>query len=1037
VAQVVCTSCGRSNADDARLCDQCGAVVADARETTSRRTVSILFCDLAGSTAVGERLDPEALRTVLSAYHARMREAVERHGGTVEKFIGDAVMAVFGLPDLHEDDALRAVRAAEEMRSALVELGAELADGRGLRLACRVGVNTGEVVIGRGEALVTGDAVNVAARLEQTADKNQVVLGDMTERLVRGAVETAAAHVIEARGKSEAITAHALIRVIPGADPVARRADAQMVGREDELVVLRALYQRTVRLRTCHLVTVVGPAGIGKSRLAQELIAAVPEALILSGRCLPYGEGITYWPLLEALTGALGDDPVAEIRRLMADSPEDERVARSVAEALGRREGEGGDEIPWAVRRVLETLAETRPVLFVLDDVHWADQGLHSLIDHVAGFVRAAPLLLVCLARPELFDVRPGWATGMHNAASLLLEPLTRAQSRAFVEQLADSGLTEDVCVQIVDAAEGNPLFAEQLLAMTAEDAHAELPLPPTVRALLAARIDRLQPMLRDLLEHAAIEGKVFHLGALCAALPERDPAEIERTLSDLVRRELVRPARSGFPGETAYAFHHLLIRDVAYERLSKQHRAEVHARYAGWLSNRGAIASDIRAYHLERVWELRRELDPSGEPTATAAIAAADALATAGRNAAERGDAGAAANLLARSIAAGAGGDPIGVSVELSYQLIDVGRFAAAAEAIEHLAAMDDDIAGAYADVARLHLAELTETERDLDVDHRRAAEAARLFAERGHDRGVARAWLVIAAYHAIGGRNEESHRARLEALAAARRAGDRAQEIRVAADIPIVLWFGPTPVNAVNEYVDGLLGEADTPIPMQAEALVIRGVTRAAAGDVEAGRADVARGRAMWADLGQQVGWAVTAQIAAKVELLAGDPTRAEALLRDGSTELARLGETSHLSTNEGMRAVILVDLGRLPEAAEAARSCRTSAPRADVSSQTLWRSAESLLRSHSGRHAEAVALARDACALLAHTDAVEDIASGRAVLARVLAAAGEPDAAREELTLAAELFDQKGIAASAREARALLAGLGHTPARARPTA
>ena len=274
----------------------------------------MLFCDLAGSTAVGEQLDPEALRSILSAHHAVMREAVERHGGTVAKFIGDAVMAVFGLPELHEDDAYRAVRAADEMRDSLVGLGSELAETRGVRLACRIGVNTGVVVVGRGEEIITGDAVNVAARLEQTAQENHVVLGEETERLVRGAVETSPV-LIQAKGKAEPLTAHVLVSVVHGADPLARRADARMVGREDELALLHAMYTRTVRVGKCHQVTVLGPAGIGKSRLVRELMASVPEALIVSGRCLPYGEGITYWPVLEAFISVFGDDPIAGVRR--------------------------------------------------------------------------------------------------------------------------------------------------------------------------------------------------------------------------------------------------------------------------------------------------------------------------------------------------------------------------------------------------------------------------------------------------------------------------------------------------------------------------------------------------------------------------------------------------------------------------------------------------------------------------------------------------------------------------------------------------
>ena len=994
----------------------------------------MLFCDLAGSTAVGEQLDPEALRSVLSAYHAEMREAVERHGGTVAKFIGDAVMAVFGLPEIHEDDAFRAVRAADEMRDSLVGLGSDLVETRGVRLACRIGVNTGVVVVGRGEELITGDAVNVAARLEQTAEENHVVMGEETERLVRGAVETSPV-LVQAKGKAEPLTAHVLVRVVHGADPLARQADARMVGREDELALLQAMYTRTVRVGKCHQVTVLGPAGIGKSRLVRELMASVPEALIVSGRCLPYGEGITYWPALEAFIGAFGDDPIAGVGRLMAGDPDGDRVTRSVAVALGRSDGIGGEGIPWAFRRVFESLAGARPVLLVLDDMHWAEEAFHELIEHVVGFARPVPLLVVCMARPELLDLRPGWAGGQRNTANLLLEPLTVGESRALVEQLATSQLSDDVREQITETADGNPLFAEQLVAMSTETASGDLRMPPTIRALVAARIASLQLSHQTLLEHAAVEGKVFHLGALGAVLPDWSADTIERELGELVRRDLVRSAVSGFPGETAYTFHHLVIRDVVYEQLSKDRRAEVHGGLSDWLSDRGAIAAELRAYHLERVWQLRHELDPSGDPALAAATVAGEALAAVGRHAAERGDAAAASNLLGRAVATGAVADPVGVTVELSYQLMEAGRFDDAATIIDQLAAMAGELAAAYADVAAFHLSQSTDPDRDLQEVYERAVATTRLFAERGDDRGLSRAWLAIADYHAVAGRNAESHRARLEALAAARRAGDRSQQVRVAAEIPVAVWFGPTRANDVAREVQEMLDAADPPIPVQAEALIIRGVARAAAGDVASGREDVARGRAIRADLGQLVGWAVTAQIAARVEMLAGDPTRAEVLLHEGSDELARLGETGYLSTNEGQRALILIDLGRLREAAEAAIVCRRTAARADVASQAAWRSAEALLQSHEGRHAEAITLAREACALHDTTDLLDDRAIDHMVFGRVLAAAGDVGGARREFGRAADLFEQKGIVRSAAEARERLALLDQPPAAVPP--
>jgi class 3 adenylate cyclase/tetratricopeptide (TPR) repeat protein len=995
-------------------------VLARTTVAQSRRTVTVLFCDLVGSTALGDRLDPEVLRGVMTAYYARMREAVERHGGTVEKFIGDAVMAVFGLPDLHEDDALRAVRAAEEMRSALIELGRDLDATRAVRMASRIGVNTGEVVIGTGEALVTGDAVNVAARLEQAAEADEVLLGEATERLVRAAVETRPPRPVDARGKVHALTAHPLVRVVPGADPLARRTDAPLVGRDDELALLRVLYERTVRVGGCHLVTLLGSAGIGKTRLTQELLARVPEARALWGRCLPYGEGITYWPLAEALSGALGDDPSAAVCRLMAGRPDGTRIARTVAAALGREPSDGGLEIPWAVRRVLETLADARPVVLVLDDVQWAQPALQSVVEHLAAFARTAPVLVLCLARPELFDARPGWAASAHNGATLLLESLTPAESDTLVEQLAAGAVSAEVRGRIVESAEGNPLFAEQLLAMALEDGGGSTRLPPTIRALLAARIDRLAPPLRALIEHAAVEGKVFHLGALRAALPEREADDIAHGLEELVRADLVRPAPAEVAGDSAHAFRNLLIRDAAYERLSKERRAEVHERLAGWLADRGALSNEFRAYHLEQAWQLRDQLDPTGAATVAAAVAAADALAAVGRRAAERGDAAAAANLLARAAAAGGGGDPVGVRVELAYQLMERGDFDDAGVEVGRLAAAGDELAAAYADTASLHLSQLTGADDDLAASAARAAAALRLFARRGDDRGLARGWLAMAGYHAEACRYEASFGALLEATGAAQRSGDRAQEVRIASEIPLTLLFGPTPVDEILAHVGGLVDAAVTPSPVQADALLVRGAARAMAGDIAGGRDDVARARSLRADRGHRVGWAVTAQIAARIELLAGDPGQAEALLREGSDELRRLGETGYLSTNEGMRALILADLGRLDDAASALETCRRSAASSDISSQALLRSAEAMLQSRQGRHSRAVALAREACLLREPTDAITDTADALVVLGRVLAGAGDADAARREFARAAEMYTRKGDAGSAAKAR-----------------
>ena len=415
---LTCAACGRENPDGSRFCNACGADLAEpaVAEREYRKVVTLLFCDVVGSTALGESTDPEALRGLLGRYFDEMKAIVERHGGSVEKFIGDAVMAVFGVPQLHEDDALRAIRAAVEMRDALPELGVE----------ARIGVNTGEVVVGTAERLATGDAVNVAARLEQAAGAGEVLLGPETAALVRDAVETEEL-VLELKGKSEPLVAHRLISLQAQAPAFARRFDAPLVGRERELRRLQEAFGQAVADRSCQLFTVLGSAGVGKSRLTAEFIGSVDGARVVRGRCLPYGEGITYWPVIEVLkqlppARELDLDPAAlgAIEGLLGDEP-------SVSAT---------EEIPWALRKLFESAAASAPLVVVFDDIHWAEPAFLDLIEHVADLSRAAPILLLCLARPELLDRQPGWGGGKLNATTVLLEPLSATQTDELLERL-------------------------------------------------------------------------------------------------------------------------------------------------------------------------------------------------------------------------------------------------------------------------------------------------------------------------------------------------------------------------------------------------------------------------------------------------------------------------------------------------------------------------------------------------------------------------------------------------------------------------
>ncbi len=473
--------------------------------------MTVLFCDLVGSTALGESTDPEALRARMRRYFEDLRTIIERHGGTVEKFVGDAVMAVFGIPISHEDDALRAVRAACEMRATVVEHG----------LDARIGVNTGEVVVGGdAETLVTGDAVNVAARLEQAAAAGETLIGAETRLLVRDAVEVEAVEPLVLKGKSEPVEAFRLVELV-GDEPVARRLETPLVGRERERQRLWRDYEDAVADGACRLFSLLGPAGIGKSRLVADFVERVGDSAdVLRGRCLHYGDGITYWPLVEMLA-PIGIDP----EDVVASTPQETRVA---------------------FRRLVEDRAAERPQVVVVDDLQWAEPVFVDLVEHVADLSRGAPIFLLCIARTELLETRPDWGGGKLNATSLLLEPLAEDERGTLIDTLlGERSLDSSVRDRIVEASAGFPLYVEEMLAMLREQEDGDVTVPPTIQALLQARVDSLESDLRIVLERAAIEGEVFQRGAVVELVPEDVRGHVETHLASLIRRELIWPERA------------------------------------------------------------------------------------------------------------------------------------------------------------------------------------------------------------------------------------------------------------------------------------------------------------------------------------------------------------------------------------------------------------------------------------------------------------------------------------------------------------
>ena len=548
-----CGNCGYESDRAFTFCPRCGTESGAALPREQRKTVTVLFCDLTGSTALGETLDPERLRALLARYFDRMKAIVERHGGSVEKFIGDAVMAVFGVPALHEDDALRAVRAAAEMRDALPELG----------LQGRIGVTTGEVVTGTEERLATGDAVNVAARLESAAQPGEVLIGQPTLALVRDAADVEPIEPLELKGKSDPVPAYRLL----GVHEVPERAGRGLfVGRDRELAMLREAGERVRADERCELITVVGDAGVGKSRLTAEALASI-DATVLRGRCPPYGEGITYWPVVEVL-------------KQLHVLPPEPAAAEAVRSLLGQTEAAtSADEIAWAFRKTLEHAAAERPLVVVFDDIQWGEEVFLDLIEHVALLSSGASVMLFCIARPELTERRPAWPV------SLRLEPLADGD----VDELIPERIIGELRDKIARASGGNPLFIEEMLAV-ARETDGQVVVPPTLQALLAARVDQLEAKERSVLERGAIEGEIFHRGAVQALAPEE--AQVTSRLAALVRKELITPVAPLFSGDDGFRFRHILIRDAAYDALPKATRADLHERFASWLEEEGPSSS-------------------------------------------------------------------------------------------------------------------------------------------------------------------------------------------------------------------------------------------------------------------------------------------------------------------------------------------------------------------------------------------------------------------------------------------------------------
>ena len=1055
----VCGSCGTENTDVARFCLACGRPLEEAvAPREARKVVTVLFSDVTGSTRLGERLDPESLRQIMGRYFEEMKLALEAHGGTVEKFIGDAVMAVFGIPTLHEDDALRAVRAALEMRERLERLNEDLERDRGIAILTRTGLNTGEVVAGdpaTGQTLVTGDAVNVAARLEQSAQPGEVLIGEATYRLVRDAVTVEPVEPMAVKGKEEPVAAYRLLEVHPEAEAVRRHLDSPMVGRDRQLTRMKQTYESAADDRACHLFTVIGSPGVGKSRLVHEFVSAIADrSTVLRGRCLPYGAGITYWPVVEMVrqAAAITDEDEVDVAagKLAALTPGDDRdaVADRLMQVIGLHEATApAEEIAWAFRKLLESLAEQRQVVAVFDDIHWGEPTLLDLIDHVAEWSRDAPILLVAIARQELLDVRPGWGGGKHNATTIQLEPLSEKDCEVLVENLLGVALLPVIAkAKIAEAAEGNPLFVEQVLSMLIDDellrrdnGHwaptadlTTIPIPPTIQALLSARLDRLGSEERQVIERASVVGKVFYQSAVSELAPEPVRPAVGGHLMTLVRKELIRPDHSDIVRETAFRFRHILIRDAAYAGMAKDTRAQLHEAFAGWLERVAGEHSpefdEILGYHLEQAYRYREELGNIDERARALAVRAAEHLGAAGHRALNRSDLAAGQALLTRTAELLPADDPhrLTLLLDLGWALNELGEFARATAVIQEL----KEAARAAGDQGlelRTELLEVWRWDTSTAWDERAqiARKAIAFFEERGDDLGLFYAHRLLGAMHWTQGRAAQSVEELRRVIEFGRRAGAPNQGL-------ILHWlggahmWGTTPAEEGILRCDELLAEASGYRVAEGSLLTAKAVLFAMLGRSDEARASAARAKPMLEDLGGILPTMCIGSRLGLMEEILGDHERAAEIMLGPLDMLNRLGEKSFFSTLAGQYARVLALLGRLDEAEESARKGREASPPDDWASQISWRETLALVEAKRGNLEEAERLAREAVALTEGTDYLPQIGDAWYDLGFVLRLAGRKGEAAAALRQSLSLREAKGDIVRAARTREELAAL-----------
>jgi class 3 adenylate cyclase/tetratricopeptide (TPR) repeat protein len=931
-----------------------------------RKLATVLFVDLVDSSGLVQASDPEIVRRRVSRFFDHVSDCIEKHGGTVEKFAGDAVMAAFGIPQAHEDDAERAIRAAIAVRDGSNDESLQM----------RMGVESGEVVTEDTDStFATGDAVNLAARLQQAAEPGQILMGPGAHRLSLGRVEVEELGPVDVRGRDEPVWAWAAVSA-DGRAP-ARVPVTPLVGRDHELELLENTFARAVRDRRAHLFTVYGEPGVGKTRMTNEFLASLEGTTILTGRCLPYGESITYWPLAEMVKGSADiadDDPLdVAIEKLRECCP-----AEAVADLLGLATGvlkavhgeRSQQEISWAAREWAQLMAQTQPLILVFEDIHWAEEPLLELIEHMTSWVKDGSLLILCLARAELLDVRPDWGGGRVRSTAIELEPLGEADSETLIDALSEGGeISPEARRALLEKTEGNPLFLEEVMLTVAECGaeQAAAGIPDTLQALIAARIDRLDAPSKSVLQRASVIGRSFWSGAI----EHLSSGEgVDEAIEDLLLRDLVvGESRSSLSNETAYRFKHVLIRDVAYGGLSKSARAKHHARFAEWLGERaGDELLEIRAHHLDHAASLLAELD--GAPPADLAEEAAATLQEAGRRALAREANQAARHAFLRAIELEPTLERRYLAAKAAWRLDDLPAVAREMEAVREEAAGIGDRR-----VEGRALTALADMKLMREADPARARELAdQALTTLDENDPAGRFDALRVAWNAaywVGHLTKADHYL-TEELAAARAAGRKDLE-----SIALLTRADTHRVKIELDEAEALLAEARD-LAEESGAVASRGRVFLTwsriylfRGDLEQAEEAAQEAERLFTEAGAVWAAARALNDGAWAAWWSGDLAKGEKRFRESIRLLKPLGDRAALCESQRGLAELLLERGRLEEAERFALDARETVGPQDLTSRATTAASLAMVRAAQGRDEEAEALFGEAIETVADTD------------------------------------------------------------------